>query len=153
LNVGDELRVTRSLSIPLDELEWRFTGAGGPGGQHANTANTRVELRFDVARSPSLTDRQRSRLLERTGPSVRVVVSEERSQARNRQLALDRLRTRLADALSVRRARRPTTPTASSREERLAAKRRRSRVKRLRAGREVDECSRVRAEWLQPAPG
>src|SRR5438093_10175655 len=93
------LRVTRSLSVPADELEWRFSGPGGPGGQHANTSNTRVEVRFDVEASPSLTPSQRARLLDRFGPVVRVVASDTRSQARNRELALSRLRERLADAL------------------------------------------------------
>src|SRR5438093_10051070 len=95
------LRVTRSLSVPADELEWRFTGSGGPGGQHANTSNTRVEVRFDVAQSPSLGPRQRARLLERLGPLVRVVASDERSQLRNRELARERLRAKLAEGLRV----------------------------------------------------
>ena len=81
------LRVTRSCSIPLAELSWRFSRSGGPGGQHANTADTRVEVRFDVAGSPSLGPRQRARLIERLGPEVRVVAADERSQARNRALA------------------------------------------------------------------
>ena len=132
--MGEELRVTRSLSIPLSELEWKFSGAGGPGGQHANTANTRVEVRFAVDRSPSLSAQQRARLLDRIGPLARVVVSDERSQARNRQLALDRLGARLAEALQVRRHRRPTAPTRGSRERRLTAKRKRGDVKRLRGG-------------------
>ncbi len=135
----DELRITRSLSIPLSELEWRFSGSGGPGGQHANTSNTRVEVRFDVARSPSLSPRHRARLLERAGPVVRVVASDERSQARNRQLALDRLRALLAAALQVHRLRRPTAPTPGSREQRLTAKRRRGQVKRLRGGQDADD--------------
>src|SRR5213595_3340845 len=128
----DRLRVTRTCRIPLDELEWRFTASGGPGGQHANTANTRVEVRFDVASSPSLGPRQRARLLERLGPLVRVVASDERSQVRNRELALERLRSRLAEALRVQRERRPTAPTRSSRERRLEDKRRRAERKRLR---------------------
>ena len=133
--MADELRVSGSLRIPLAELEWRFSGSGGPGGQHANTANTRVEVRFDVAASPSLGPRQRARLLERLGPTVRVVASDERSQARNRQLALDRLADRLAAALRVERRRRPTVPTTGSRERRLDAKRRRGERKRLRSTR------------------
>ena len=131
--MGEELRVTRSTAIPLSELEWRFSGSGGPGGQHANTSNTRVELRFDVARSPSLSPRQPARLLDRLGPVVRVVAADGRSQSRNRQLALERLGSRLAEALQVRSPRRPTAPTARSREQRLDAKRRRARVKQLRA--------------------
>src|SRR5919199_2402508 len=85
------LRVTPTCVIRLDELDWRFSASGGPGGQHVNTANTRAEVRFAVAGSPSLGPRQRARLLERLGPVVRVVASDERSQSRNRQLALDRL--------------------------------------------------------------
>src|SRR5262245_56242459 len=113
------LRVTGSCAIALDELEWRFTGARGPGGQHANTAHTRVEVRFDVAASPSLGPRQRARLLERLGPVVRVVAADERSQARNRALALDRLRARLAEGLRVERPRRRTVPSAGARQARL----------------------------------
>jgi ribosome-associated protein len=124
--------VRRSCTVAPDELEWRFSGSGGPGGQHANTANTRVELRFDVESSRSLGPRQRARLLERLGPVVRVVVSDERSQARNRQLALERLGERLAAALRVERPRRPTAPTLASRQRRLDAKRRQSARKRDR---------------------
>jgi ribosome-associated protein len=136
--VSDDLHVTRSCTIPAGELEWRYTASGGPGGQHANTSNTRVDLRFDVANSPSLGPRQRARLLERLGPVVRVTAADERSQARNRQLALERLRTRLAEALRVERERRPTAPTKGSKVRRVEAKRRRSDVKRLR-GRPASE--------------
>jgi ribosome-associated protein len=127
-----ELRVTRTCRIPLDELQWRFTASGGPGGQHANTANTKAEVRFDVAGSPSLGPRQRARLLERLGPEVRVVASDRRSQLRNRELALDRLRSRLAEALHVDRERRPTAPSAGARRNRVESKRKRGEVKRLR---------------------
>ncbi len=120
--LGRPLRVGRSL-VPADELDWRFSGSGGPGGQHANTANTRVELRFDVAASPSIGPRQRERLLERLGPTVRVVASDERSQLRNREIALRRLEERIADALRVEVERRATRPTLGSRERRLQAKR------------------------------
>jgi ribosome-associated protein len=130
--VPPELRVTRTCRIPLDELEWRFTSSGGPGGQHANTANTRVEVRFDIEGSPSLGPRQRARLLERLGPRIRVVASDERSQLRNRELALDRLRSRLADALRIDRERRPTTPTVSARRRRVESKRKRGEIKRMR---------------------
>src|SRR5207248_3455733 len=136
--MADDLRVTRSLSIPADELEWRFSASGGPGGQHANTANTRVEVRFDVARSPSLGPRQRARLLERLGPVVRVVASDERSQLRNRELALERLTARLAEGLAVQRRRVPTCPSRSAREARLGDKRRRSLTKRGRARPEAE---------------
>lgn len=125
------LHVGRSV-VPAEELEWRFSGSGGPGGQHANTANTRVEVRFDIAASPSLGPRQRERLLERLGPVVRVVASDERSQLRNRELARKRLEQRLTDALRVERARRPTKPTLGSKERRLQEKRARSERKRDR---------------------
>jgi ribosome-associated protein len=134
--VADEdsgvLRITPSLAIPLVELNWRFTGSGGPGGQHANTANTRVEVVWDVAGSPSVGPRQRTRLVERFGTSVRVVASDERSQARNRALALDRLKERLAEALHITPYRRPTRPTRGSAERRLDDKRRQSERKRQR---------------------
>jgi len=87
---SSHLVVSRSCRIPLDEMEWRFSASGGPGGQHANTSNTKAEVRFDVATAPSLGPRQRARLLERQGPMVRVVASDERSQVRNRDLALER---------------------------------------------------------------
>ncbi|HEX4686617.1 MAG TPA: alternative ribosome rescue aminoacyl-tRNA hydrolase ArfB [Acidimicrobiia bacterium] len=134
----DRLRVSGSCVIALDELEWRFTGSGGPGGQHANTANTRVEVRFDVAGSPSLGPRQRARLLEALGPVVRVVVSDSRSQRRNRELALERLAARLAAALRVEKPRVPTRVRRSAKEQRLQDKRHRSERKRSRA-RPVEE--------------
>jgi len=130
-----ELIVTPSLRIPLDELEWRFTGSGGPGGQHANTSNTRVELVWNVATSAAPGPRQRAILLERLGPSVRVVASDERSQSRNRDLALERLRRRLAAALHIDPPRRPTRPTRSSEQRRLDTKRRHAERKRQRRSR------------------
>ncbi len=130
--------MTRSLVIPADELEWRFTTSGGPGGQHANKASTRAEVSFDVLSSRSLGPRQRSRLLERLGPTVRAAAGDERSQMRNRELALQRLRARLAEGLRVERARVPTAPSASARARRLTDKRRRSARKRDRA-RPVDD--------------
>ena len=128
----DPVRVTPTLAIPRAELRFRFGPSGGPGGQHANRASTRVELRFDVATSPSLGPRQRARLLERVGPEVRVVVDEERSQARNRAIAVDRLAERLAGALRVERPRRPTAPGRAAKERRLTEKRLRSERKRER---------------------
>ncbi|HEX2850782.1 MAG TPA: alternative ribosome rescue aminoacyl-tRNA hydrolase ArfB [Acidimicrobiales bacterium] len=128
------LRVTRSCAIPLDELEWRFTASGGPGGQHANRSNTKVEVRFDVESSPSLGPVQRARLLARLGPVVRVVADDERSQLRNRDLALDRLRSRLAEGLAVEKVRRPTRPTKASKVRRVESKRRRGDLKRQRRG-------------------
>ncbi|HYH48821.1 MAG TPA: alternative ribosome rescue aminoacyl-tRNA hydrolase ArfB [Acidimicrobiia bacterium] len=128
------LRVTPTCVVRMDELEWRFSASGGPGGQHVNTANTRAEVRFDVAGSLSLGPRQRARLLERLGPEVRVVASDERSQLRNRELALERLRARLAEALRIEPPRRPTKPTKAAKERRLDDKRRRSETKRRRQG-------------------
>lgn len=128
----DELRITRSLAIPLSELEWRFSASGGPGGQHANTANTRVEVVFDVAASPSLGPRQRARIVERLGPVVRVVASNRRSQARNRDAALQRLAERLAGALKVDPARVATRPSRSADRRRLDAKRRQGERKAAR---------------------
>jgi len=132
VTLTEHLVVTRSCAIPLSELRWRFSRSGGPGGQHANTADTRVEVTFDVAGSPSLWPRQRERLLANLGPELRVIVSEERSQARNRAIALDRLRDRLAAALKVERPRTATKPTRASKERRLESKRHRSEIKRLR---------------------
>jgi ribosome-associated protein len=126
------LVVSRSCRVPIDELEWKFTGSGGPGGQHANTSNTRVELRFDIAGSPSLGPRQRARLLEKLGPTVRVVASDERSQTRNRALALDRLRDRLADALHIEAPRHATRPSRAAKQRRLDQKKQRSNTKRAR---------------------
>ncbi len=130
--VDDELVVTSSLSIPAAELEWRFSASSGPGGQHVNTSNTRVEVRFDVVASPSLTDAQRARLIERVGREVRVVSQSERSQLRNRTLARQRLAERLAAGLEVPRVRRPTRATKGSVQRRLDDKGRQAERKRQR---------------------
>jgi ribosome-associated protein len=126
------VRITASLAIPLAELQFRFSPSGGPGGQHANKVNTRVELRFDVARSPSLGPRQRARLLDRLGSEVRVMADDERSQIRNRQVAVERFRVRVADALHIEKTRRPTRPSRGAKERRLTAKRHLSERKRAR---------------------
>jgi ribosome-associated protein len=126
------VRISPSLRIPLAELQFRFTPSGGPGGQHANKVSTRVELRFDVAGSPSLGPRQRARLNERVGPELRVVADDERSQLRNRQLAVERFRDRMAAALHVEKPRRPTRPSRAAKERRLTAKRQLSERKRNR---------------------
>ena len=129
-----------SLRIPLEEISWRATTPGGPGGQHANRTASKVEVRFDVERSPTLGPRQRARLLRLFGPVVTASSSDERSQARNRQLALRRLAERLAAGLRVPRERRPTAPTGAARERRLEGKRRRGTPKeRRRAPRSDDE--------------
>jgi ribosome-associated protein len=126
------LRINRGLDIPLSEIVLRTSRSSGPGGQHANVTASRVEASFDVLASSSLSDSQRARVLARTGPRVVAVAQDERSQTRNRELALQRLAERLAGALMVPRNRRPTRPTAASRERRLQAKRRGSERKRER---------------------
>lgn len=131
----DGLRVTPGLEIPADELRWRFSASGGPGGQHANTANTRAEVRFDIAGSPTLRPEDRRRLLAAFGPEVRVSAADERSQARNRSSALDRLRARMAEALAVEPTRTPTRPGAGARRRRLEHKRRRAQLKQQRGRR------------------
>jgi ribosome-associated protein len=126
------LRISRTCVIGTDELDWRFSASGGPGGQHANTSNTKVEVRFDVEASPSLGPRQRERLLEKLGPVVRVVASDRRSQAQNRELALERLRARIADALVVAPPRKATKPSRSAKQARVESKRKHSETKRGR---------------------
>ena len=126
------LRITRSCAIASDELEWRFTASGGPGGQHANTSNTKVEVRFDIASSPSLGPRQRARLLEKLGPVVRVTASERRSQHQNRELALERLQRRLAAALHIETKRVSTKPSRGAKKRRVDDKRRHGDIKRNR---------------------
>jgi len=128
----DALRVHKGLAIPLAEVTWRATTSGGPGGQHANRTLSRVEVQFDVAASPTLGPRQRARLLERYGPVVRAAASDSRSQARNRQLALERLAARLDDGLRVDPTRRPTKPTKGSKIRRVEDKRRRAETKQQR---------------------
>lgn len=127
-----DLRVNGALVIPAAELRWRFTRSGGPGGQHANTADTRVELRVDLAGSPTISARMRDRLVARLGDEVRVVADDERSQARNRDLALRRLRDRLRDALREDKPRRTTRPSRGAKQRRLEAKRRQGQKKRDR---------------------
>ena len=129
----ESIRVTRSVSLHPDEIELRVSRSSGPGGQHANKAETRVEAVFDVEASASLSAAQKRRVAARAGRVLRAVAQDERSQARNRELALERLVAKLAEALRVERRRRPTRPTAASRERRLAEKRRRADVKRKRA--------------------
>jgi ribosome-associated protein len=127
------IRVTRSVSIPLAEIGFRVSRSSGPGGQHANTAETRVEVVFDVEASESLTERQKRRVVAASGRVVRAVAQDERSQARNRELAVERLAAKLRQALRVERRRVATRPTKASVERRLETKRRRAAVKRRRA--------------------
>jgi len=130
--VADRLTITPELSIPLSEIELRASRSSGPGGQHANVTASRIEAVFDVASSPSLTEQQRSRLLARAGPRVTAVAQDARSQARNRQLALERLCARLRDAVRVPKRRRATKPSRAARERRLEQKRRAGQRKRER---------------------
>jgi ribosome-associated protein len=130
--VEDPLQVTSTVAIPLREITIRTSRSSGPGGQHANVTASRVEAVFDVAASPSLSDEQRARAMARVGPRLTAVAQDARSQARNRELALERLRARLATALAVPRARRATRPTGAARRRRLEAKRRQSQRKAQR---------------------
>jgi ribosome-associated protein len=126
------LHVRPGLSIPLEEVEVRATRSSGPGGQHANVTASRIEASFDVAASATLSDEQKRRVMARCGPVVRAVAQDTRSQRRNRELALDRLASRIAGALTVQRPRRATRPTRAAKERRLQEKRRRGETKRLR---------------------
>jgi ribosome-associated protein len=128
----ESIRVTRSVSVPVSEIELRVSRSSGPGGQHAQKSATRVEAAFDVEASDALTDVQRRRVIARAGPVLRAVAQDERSQLRNRELAVERLVEKLRAALAVPRRRRPTKPTAAARERRLESKRRRAQTKRLR---------------------
>jgi ribosome-associated protein len=128
------LRVTASVVIPANELSWSFGPSGGPGGQHANRAHTRAEVRFDVEASGSLSQYQRQRIIDRLGAVVTVSADDERSQLRNRRLALDRLRQKLAGALRVETPRRPTRPGRGAVERRLEAKRQQATRKKNRRG-------------------
>jgi ribosome-associated protein len=129
---GESIRVTRSVTIPVSEIELRFSRSSGPGGQHAQKSETRVMATFDVEASTGLTSTQKARVLRRAGPVLRAVAQDERSQARNRELAVERVVAALREALKVPRRRRPTRPTAAARERRLEQKRRRSKTKQLR---------------------
>ncbi|HEY5816742.1 MAG TPA: alternative ribosome rescue aminoacyl-tRNA hydrolase ArfB [Solirubrobacterales bacterium] len=135
----DELRIDERLSIPLGEVELRASRSSGPGGQHANVTASRVEAVFDVRASESLDEAQRARLLERAGPVVTAVAQEARGQARNRELALQRLAEKIAAALKVPRRRRPTKPSRAARRRRLERKRRLGERKRARRRPATDE--------------
>jgi len=128
----ESIRVTRSVSIPLAEIELRFSRSSGPGGQHAQKSETRVEAIFDVEASTALSSRQKQRVLRKAGPVLRAVAQDERSQARNRELAVERVAEALRQALRVERRRVPTKPSKAAIERRLEEKRRRSQTKRLR---------------------
>ncbi|HKC77836.1 MAG TPA: alternative ribosome rescue aminoacyl-tRNA hydrolase ArfB, partial [Gaiellaceae bacterium] len=122
----------RSVVLPVSEIELQVSRSSGPGGQHAQKAETRVVAVFDVEASIALTETQKRRVIARAGPTLRAVAQDERSQARNRELAVERLVETLRQALRVERKRVATKPTKAARERRLEQKKRRSRTKQLR---------------------
>jgi len=129
---GESIRVTRSVALPTAEIELQTSRSSGPGGQHAQKSETRVVAVFDVEGSNALTPVQKRRVVARAGPVLRAVAQDERSQSRNRELAVERLVALLREALRVERRRVPTAPTAAARERRLEGKKRRAQTKRLR---------------------
>ncbi|MGD0714514.1 MAG: alternative ribosome rescue aminoacyl-tRNA hydrolase ArfB [Gaiellaceae bacterium] len=129
---SESIRVTRSVAVPLAEIELRTSRSSGPGGQHAQKSETRVEAVFDVEASTALSAAQKKRVVAKAGPVLRAVAQDERSQLRNKELAVERLTEVLREALRVPRKRRPTKPTAASKERRLEQKKRRGETKRLR---------------------
>lgn len=129
---SESMRVTRSVTLPVEEIQLRFSRSSGPGGQHAQRSETRVEAILDVEASGALTEAQKKRVIARAGPILRAIAQDERSQWRNRELAVERLVETLREALKMPRKRRPTKPTAASRQRRLEEKKRRSETKRLR---------------------
>jgi ribosome-associated protein len=133
---GESIRVTRSVVLPVAEIELQVSRSSGPGGQHAQKSETRVVAVLDIEASGALTETQKRRVIGRVGSVLRAVAQDERSQSRNRELAVERLVAALREALRVERKRVPTNPTAAARERRLAQKKRRSETKRLR--RELD---------------
>jgi ribosome-associated protein len=135
----DPMPVGRVASIPLREIELRASRSSGPGGQHANVTASRIEAVFDVGQSSTLSDEHKQRVISRLGPRVVAVAQDERSQGRNRELALERLQARLTAALRVPRSRRPTRPTAASERRRLDDKRRQAARKRDRRDPGIDD--------------
>jgi ribosome-associated protein len=128
----ESIQVHNRLAIPLEEIDFRYSRSSGPGGQHAQKTETRVEAVFDVEASETLSEAQKRRLGRKAGPFVRAMAQDERSRLRNRELALERLAASIRAGLRVERKRRPTKPTAAARERRLEGKKRRARTKRLR---------------------
>ena len=114
--------VSRSVTIPATELTWRYSASGGPGGQHANTANTKAEVVWDIETSEAINETQRARLVEKLGPVLRIAVTDERSQLRNRTIAEQRLKDRVAKALVIERPRKPTKPSKGAKVRRLKDK-------------------------------
>ena len=136
--MAEVLRIRPDLALPLSEIELRTSRSSGPGGQHANVTASRVEASFDVAASATLTEAQRARISARLGPRVTATAQDTRSQHRNRELALERLASRLAHALEVRRPRTKTRPTRASQQRRVDSKKRRGDIKRARRRPELD---------------
>jgi ribosome-associated protein len=130
--MADVLHIRPGLDLPLSEIELRTSRSSGPGGQHANVTASRVEASFDVSASETLSEEQRARISAKLGPRVTASAQDTRSQHRNRELALERLATRLAHALEVRRPRTKTKPTRASQKRRVDSKKRRGEVKRAR---------------------
>jgi ribosome-associated protein len=128
----ESIQVHNRLAIPVEEIDFRYSRSSGPGGQHAQKTETRVEAVFDVDASQTLSDSQKQRLRRKAGPVIRAVAQDERSRMQNRELALERLAAAIRAGLHVERKRRPTKPTAAARERRLEGKKRRGRTKRLR---------------------
>jgi ribosome-associated protein len=128
----ESIQVHNRLAIPVEEIDFRYSRSSGPGGQHAQKTETRVEAVFDVNASQTLSDSQKQRLRRKGGPVIRAVAQDERSRMRNRELALERLAAAIRAGLRVERKRRPTKPTAAARERRLEGKKHRGRTKRLR---------------------
>ena len=129
---SESIRVTRTVAVPPSEIELRTSRSSGPGGQHAQKSETRVEAIFDVEASTALSDAQKRRVLAKAGPVIRAVAQDERSQLRNKELATERLVEQLRQALKVERKRVPTKPSAQARAKRLDAKKRRGETKKLR---------------------
>jgi ribosome-associated protein len=129
---SESIRVTRSVTLPVAEVDFRTSRSSGPGGQHAQKSETRVEALFDIEASTALTETQKRRVLAKTGPVLRATAQDERSQLRNKELALGRLVEQLRAALYVERQRKPTKPGKAAVERRLENKKRRSATKKLR---------------------
>jgi ribosome-associated protein len=130
--MDEGIRVAEDTVIPLEEIQFRASRSSGPGGQHANVTASRIEAVFDVEASDTLSDEQRELLRRRLGDRVTAVAQDARSQARNRELAVERLRDKLEAGLRRPKPRRPTKPSRAARERRLEEKRRTSRRKRER---------------------
>ena len=137
--MSEAIDIGHGIFIPLEEIDLRASRSGGPGGQHANKTASRIEATFDVRASPSLTDAQKARIAGRLGPRVTAVAQDTRGQARNREIAVERLRRRLAAAAAPRKHRRATKPGRAAKERRLDSKRRQGERKRARRRPALDE--------------